>query len=99
MAQPIYKVWFMKYTEAWYRLSPEEQNTLMAQVGASLQQVGAEVIMMRYSIWASEEWLGWGVEKYPNIEAVQQHAQNLYGLKWFMYVESQTSLGVEMPPT
>jgi hypothetical protein len=97
MAQPIYHVWFMKYTEAWYRLSTEEQNALMAQVQASMKQVGGELIVTCSSVWASEEWLAWGVEKYPSIEAVQQHALNLYGLKWFMYIESKTYLGAEMP--
>jgi hypothetical protein len=69
----------------------------MAQDQASLKQVGAELIIMCSSSWSSEEWLGWGVEKYPNIEAVQQHVQDLYGLKWFMYIESKSYLGVEMP--
>jgi hypothetical protein len=98
MTQPVYKVWFSKYREAWYKLSTEEQDALGAKVEASLKQVGGEMVMLRYCVWASEEWLAWGVEKYPSIEAVQQHALNLYNLKWFMYVESQTYLGSEMPP-
>ncbi len=31
MAQPIYKVWFMKYKDPWYKLTKEEQNKLMQQ--------------------------------------------------------------------
>jgi hypothetical protein len=97
MAQPIFKVWFMKYTDAWYKLSKEEQNSLMAQVQASLKQAGGEYIMACSCVWSSEEWLGWGVEKYPSIEAVQQHALNLYKLNWFMYVEGKSYLGADMP--
>jgi hypothetical protein len=52
---------------------------------------------MCVSFWSSEEWLGWGVEKYPDIEAVQKHAETLYNLKWFEYIESNTYLGTEMP--
>jgi len=96
MAQPIYKNWSAKYTEAWYQLSPEEQNTLMAQNEASLKKVGAESIVFCISL-SSEEGAGWGVEKYPNIEAVQQHLQNLFALNWFRYFESNTNLGVEVP--
>jgi len=95
MSQPIYKAWFMKYTESWYKLTTEEQNKLMAQDEASLKQVGGELIVMCMS--ATEEWLGWGVEKYPDIEAVKKHAENLINLKWFQYVESKTYLGTEMP--
>jgi len=97
MAQPIYKVFFMKYKEPWYKLTTEEQNELMAKDTESRKQVGCEVIKLCVSVWSSEEWLGWGVEKYPDIEAVQKHAMDLYGLNWFQYIESKTYLGVEMP--
>ncbi len=98
MAQPIYKVWFMKYKEPWYKLTKEEQKELVAKDTESLKQVGCELIMMRFSAWSSEEWLGWGVEKYPDIEAVQKHAMNLDEMNWFEYIESKTYLGVEAPP-
>jgi len=97
MAQPIYKVWFMRYKEAWYKLSAEEQNKLMAENQKSMKEVGGELIMMRASGWSSEEWLAWGVEKFPDNEAVQKHAMNLFGMNWFEYIESKTYLGVEMP--
>jgi hypothetical protein len=97
MAQPIYKVWFMNYKEPWYQLTTDEQNKLMAQIEVSLKQVGGEFITMCVSLWSSEEWLGWGVEKYPDIEAVQKHSENLFNMKWFKYVESKTYLGTEMP--
>ena len=97
MTQPIYKVWFMKYKEPWYKLTTEEQNKLMAQNQESMKQVGGEFILMCASGWSSEEWIAWGVEKYPDIEAVQKHAMNLFGLNWFQYVDSKTYLGTEMP--
>jgi hypothetical protein len=97
MAQPIYKVWFVNYKEPWYKLTTEEQNNLLAKVGESLEQVGGELVMIRSSVWSSEEWLAWGVEKYPDIEAAQQHANNLFNMNWFAYVESKTYLGIDMP--
>jgi hypothetical protein len=68
----------------------------MAQNEASLKKVGAESIVFCVSL-SSEEWAGWGVEKYPNIEAVQQHLQDLFALNWFRYFESKTCLGMEAP--
>jgi hypothetical protein len=97
MAQEIYKVWFMKYKEPWYKLSKEEQDALMAKNMESAKQCGVELVMLRACGWASEEWLAWGVEKYPDLEAVQKHANNLFSLNWFEYIESKTYLGVEMP--
>ncbi len=99
MAGTIYKVWFAKYKEPWYKLSADEQKKLGAQVEESLKQVGGERIQACISIWSNEQWLGWGVEKYPDIEAVQKHAMNLYNFQWFEYVESMTYLGTEMPQT
>jgi hypothetical protein len=96
MAQPIYKVWFMKYKEPWYKLTPEEQNKLMAKNQESTQQLGIELIIMCACVWSSEEWLLWGVEKYPHVEAVQQHANNLYNANWFEFIESKTYLGTEL---
>ena len=97
MSQPIYKVWFMKYKDAWYKLTPEEQKKLMEKVEASFKEVGGEGIIMNVSLWADEEWMGWGVEKYPSIEAVQKRAQDLFDMNWFEYIESKTYLGVVMP--
>ena len=98
MDQTIYKVWMVKYTDAWYKLSPEAQKKHLAMIEESLKNVGAELIMMRVSVWSSERWLSWGVEKYPNLQAVQQHAMTLYAMNHFQYVESESHLGVEMPP-
>lgn len=97
MAQPIYKVWFMKYKEPWYKLTKEEQYKLMQQNQESMKQAGCELIMVCGSVWSSEEWLAWGVEKYTDVEAVQKRAEDLYNMNWFEYVESNTCLGTEMP--
>lgn len=99
MAQPIYKVYFMKYKEPWYKLTTEEQSKLIAQNVEFLKQVGSEPIILCNSVWSSEEWLAWGVEKYPDIEAVQKLADNLFSINWFEYIESKTYLGVEIPLT
>jgi hypothetical protein len=97
MAQAIYKVFMFRYKEAWYQLSVEEQNKLMAQDEESLKALGVELVILCGSAWSSEEWLAWGVEKYPDIEAVQKHADNLDRLNWFKYIESKSYLGTELP--
>jgi hypothetical protein len=97
MAQPIYKLWFVKYKGPWYRLTAEEQGSLMAKNAESLKKLGVELLIACTSVWASEEWLAWGVEKYPNLEAAQKHAEYLFSINWFDYIESKTCLGTEMP--
>jgi hypothetical protein len=97
MAQPIYKLWFMRYKEAWYKLTPAERDQLMAKDQESLKEAGAESIVMCVSGTFNEQWLGWGVEKYPSLEAMQKHTMRLFEIDWFEYIESKTCLGTEMP--
>ncbi len=94
MAQPIYKLWFMKYKEPWYRLTEEERNKLLQQNMETEKQLGIESIITCVSI--EEGWLGWGVEKYPDIEAVEKHSEKLFQLNWFEYFESKSQLGIQM---
>ncbi len=96
MAQAIYHLYLVKPTEAWYQLSQEEQDKLFAKGAEALAQVGGKEIVVCNSRWASEQWPFWGVEQYPDIEAVQKHAELLNAFNWFRYVESMTLLGTEM---
>ena len=43
MAQPIYKVFIGRYSEAWYQLSKEEQSSLEAKLNEALEKVGKQV--------------------------------------------------------
>lgn len=97
MSQPVYKVWFMRYKQPWYELTAEKQKKLIARDKKSLPEVGCEVILSCSAAWASEKWVAWGVDKYPSLEALQQHAQNLQDMEWFNYVEAEGYLGIEMP--
>ena len=96
MAQPVYKFWTAKFTEAWYALSKEEQGELWKKNDESLKQVGAESLVYCGSL--DEEWLGWGVEKYPSFEAAGQHRMNQLGINWYRYFEATSKYGVDMPP-
>ena len=95
MSQSIYKVFHVKFKEAWYQLSKPEQDSLLHKVEATLAQVGGKTQVLCNSNWSSETWMGFGLEIFPNIEAVQKHDQLLQELNWFRYVDSFTSLGTE----
>ena len=98
MAQPIYKLWQSRWTEAWHQLSKEEQARLGAQVDAALGQVGGKRLVLCESAWANEQWQAFGVEEFPDLEAVQKHTQILNDLNWFRYLESRTLLGTAYEP-
>ena len=93
MAQPIYKLWRARFTESWYQLSQDEQRSLMDKDGEALTQVGAKTLVLCLSAWANEHWQAFGVEEFPDLEAVQRHTQLLMELNWYRYIESETTLG------
>jgi hypothetical protein len=96
MAKTIYKMFQTKLTEAWYQLSKEERDALMSKVSESLKSVGAKSVVTCSSVWSSEQYVIFGVEEYPDIEAVQKHTENLWNLNWFRYIESTSTLGTKL---
>jgi hypothetical protein len=97
MGKPIYKVWLGKYKVAWYELSPEEKQKHSEKLLQALAEAGGEEVITCMSVWSSENYLGWGVEKFPDIEAAQKHAELLMELNHYKYIESTSYLGTEFP--
>jgi hypothetical protein len=93
---PIYKFWQATFNEAWYQLSKEEQGQRLAKVQAALEQVGGKVVVLCDSSWSNEEWSGFGVEEFPDIEAVQKHTQLLNALNWNRYLRGTSMLGTKL---
>ena len=93
MAGPIYKMFRAGVKEAWYQLSKEEQDALFAKIQDAMKSVGGKSILVCNSSWNSEQWLFWGVEEFPSLEAVQEYARCLEDLNWFRYVEAEVLLG------
>jgi hypothetical protein len=91
----IYKLWQGRFTEAWYRLPQDEQERLMGEVMRALDQVAGKPVLTCLSGWSNERWQGFGVEQFPDVEAVQRHEQILMDLTWARYWESQSLLGTE----
>ena len=96
MSTQIYKLFMIKPTEAWYQLSDKQKAEHKTQLNDALKKVGGKEIIMCFSGWNSEQYLVWGVEQFPNIEAVQKHHKLLVDLNWFRYAESNSYLGTTM---
>jgi len=101
-SKPIYKLYLMKPKEAWFALSKEEQRALIKSDSdlsrKMMSQLGGRSILSCDCFWSTEDWLLFGVEEYPNIEAVQESTRALRKMGWFKYFESRILLGTpEMP--
>ena len=93
MAGPIHKLFRASFSEAWYKLSKAEQDSLLKKVADAGAKAGGTSVILCDSSWASEEWQFFGVETYPNLEAVQKQNELLKELDWFRYLKSSTLLG------
>jgi hypothetical protein len=96
MAQPIYKLFLGKMTETWHQLPADEQHALLWKINAALEQVGGKRLVQCDPTWSTEQWHFWGVEEFPDIQAVMKHTKLLADLKWERYVETMTVLGTKM---
>jgi hypothetical protein len=96
MSQPIYKLWQARPTEAWHQLSEEEQQRLLSQVTEALNTAGGKELVICDAAWSNERWPFFGVEEFPDLEAVQRHEQLLADLNWLRYAASRTTLGTEV---
>ena len=94
----VYKMFQMKWTEAWYQLSEDEQSALLDKVTEAREKVGGSVVILCDGTWSNEEWLGFGVEEFPSVEAVQQHSKLLDELNWMRYIDSRSMIGTEWQP-
>jgi hypothetical protein len=98
MGQPVYKFFEGTFTEAWRQLAPEAQNAIFAQLTAKREEVGGKELVLCESSWANERVAFWGVELFPDIEAVQKLANFHAEIDWYRYVNSRTLLGTEFQP-
>jgi hypothetical protein len=97
MAKPVYKFWRSRPTEAWYQLSEEEQNKLLAKGQEALQKVGGKTLIMCTPGWSNEAWLLCGVEEFPDRDALEQHTMLLFEIEHFRYFNGESIVGVEYP--
>lgn len=93
---PIYKFFRGRLTKEWRQLSQAEQDELWEKVNGALEQVGGERMIVCDARWHSDQWEYVGVEVFPNIEAVQRHAELLDDLGWFRYRHGESTLGTEL---
>jgi len=95
MTKKIYKLFLGKMKEAWYQLSEQEQHDLLTKVNATVEQAGGAHVIMCDPTWSTEQWHFWGVEEFPDLEAVMKHTALLADLSWERFVDTMTVLGTK----
>jgi hypothetical protein len=97
MMAEVYKLWqSRRMNEAWYQLSPQEQQSLMNRLSESLHSVGGRELVLCDASWSNEGWPVFGLETFPDVAAVQRHGAFLAEIGWGRYRESRSTLGIEV---
>jgi hypothetical protein len=97
MGTKVYKLFMGSPNAAWYQLSKNEQEKLLSKVNSALEKVGGKRLAMCNSGWSSEKWAYFGIEEFPDAEAVQKHSDLLAEHNWpFQFAESFSILGTTM---
>ena len=95
---PIYKVWMHKPSDAYLQLSEQEQNAVLAKLGDLAKQCGGKPILQCFSAWSNQEWPIFGLEEWPNVEALQRYHSLIYETGLARYGEDWSLLGTKWPP-
>ena len=77
-------------------MSEEQQGQEFAKFDDAMKQVGGKNVIVCTSTWATEEWQFFGIDQFPDIEAAQKHAELLFALNWYRYVDSRSTLGTSI---
>ena len=95
MGKPVYVLVLGKgLSEAGYQgLQQGQVQEEVKKAFASRDQAGGKVIVNCDSRWSSQQWMGFSVEEYPSVEALQEHMKRLKEMNWWRYVENTTILG------
>ena len=93
MANPVYQLFTARFTEAWYQLSQQERDQLLAKQEESMQKAGGKNLAFAESVWSNEKWQFFGVNEFPDLETLQAHTARLIEIEWFRYIDSNVILG------
>lgn len=95
MNEPIYRFFRGRFTNAWYQLTQQDKETLFAEMGKAFQASGGKTVVGPcYTCWSSD-WSLFGVEVYPNLEAVQTWRDAMERIGCFQYLEVESMVGVQ----
>lgn len=95
MAGPIYKLYLGRRTEAAHQLTEQETLRIYADLERIFKEVGGKSIIHCRSNWSSERWRFFGIEEFPDIEAVQRYEEAARKMGWYRYVDSMSILGTK----
>jgi hypothetical protein len=91
---PIYRAYLARLTAYGHSLSPEKLEEVGGRSIEESRKHGGILLAAAYTRWNNEEWETFGIERYPDMEAVVRYSQYLSTTNWYKVWEARSFLGV-----
>ena len=96
MEGPICVLWKAKRTQAWYGLSEEEANDLLAKDSQSIVDLGGRNVITCDSRWGSERWEYLGIDEFPDLDAHLAHINAMDEIHLFRYWDCEFTVATKV---
>jgi hypothetical protein len=90
---PIYRVYLSRLTPKGYTLKTDELNEINGLANEAARTAGGKPLLSAYCRWNNETWEYFGIERFPNKEAILRYSQYLSVSNWYGIWESRSYLG------
>ena len=99
MAALVYKrVRSHQWTEVWEQLAPTERDAFLTKLDQILKMSGGKryVLLAYDTAQALQEWNTFGIEIFPDMQALHKHENLLNQLEFTKYVQTDSITGEEL---
>ena len=86
---------FKEVSEAYSVLSDEEKRSLSARRRAVHENLNRRDVLTCQSAWSSEQWGGFGLEEFADIETAQKKSEGFVELNHYRYYDITSILGTQ----
>jgi hypothetical protein len=92
---PIYKAWIGRFNKQAFTLEDrtEEEKEKLAAVRAYSKEVDIVQHLSLVSVQFNELWTAWGLERFPNHEALEKDALLKWDADWWRHLKARAYLG------
>lgn len=90
--QPIYKAYLARPTPMYYE-NKKAADALNRRINDEAVQAGMAEIMSAYSRANNEEWMIFGLERYPNLDVINHKYWQMEQQGWSRYMQASSYLG------
>ena len=90
---PVYRAYLAHETAFARQMEPQELESKYNLAGEAFKSAGGMPVLSAYMRWNNEGYEYFGIERYPNLEALIGYTQFLSSNDWYRIMESRSYLG------